>query len=67
MHDSDTRSQFADAPLHPVVMENLQLMKYDRPTPIQKYTIPAVLNDMDVVAIAQTGMPCELLYPHPHC
>jgi superfamily II DNA/RNA helicase len=50
-----TRAQFEDAGLHPVMMENIKLAGYDQPTPVQMYTIPAVLKGYDVVAIAQTG------------
>lgn len=50
-----TLLQFEDAGLHPVVMENIKLARYDHPMPIQMYTIPAVLKGYDVVAIAQTG------------
>jgi hypothetical protein len=31
-------------------------MGYDAPTPIQKYTIPSMLQGHDVIGIAQTGM-----------
>ena len=37
------------------MMENIKLAHYDKPTAIQKYTIPAVLQGYDVIAIAQTG------------
>ena len=37
------------------MLENLKLCKYDHPTPIQAYCIPAVLQNHDVIAIAQTG------------
>ena len=50
-----TQAQFEDAGLHPIMMENIKLAAYDIPTPIQMYTIPAVLKGYDVVAIAQTG------------
>lgn len=48
--------QFDDAGLHPVMLENVKLCGYVNPTPIQAYTIPAVLTGNDVVGIAQTGM-----------
>ncbi|KHN98827.1 DEAD/DEAH box RNA helicase [Metarhizium album ARSEF 1941] len=46
---------FKDAALHPVMAENIALMGYDAPTPIQKYTIPSMLQGHDVIGIAQTG------------
>ena len=50
-----TTTQFDDAGLHPVMLENVKLCRYSVPTPIQSYCIPAVLTGHDVVAIAQTG------------
>ncbi|KAF6838877.1 DEAD/DEAH box helicase [Colletotrichum plurivorum] len=46
---------YKDGGLHPVMLENIELAGYDAPTPIQKYTIPAIHKGLDVVAIAQTG------------
>ncbi|GKT62333.1 DEAD/DEAH box helicase [Colletotrichum tofieldiae] len=46
---------YKDAGLHPVMMENVELAGYDAPTPIQKYTMPAIHKGLDVVAVAQTG------------
>ena len=37
------------------MMDNIVLAQYGTPTPIQSYTIPAILADKDVLAIAQTG------------
>lgn len=48
-------SQFADAGLHPVMLENLKLCHFYKPTPIQCYTLPAVYLGSDVVACSQTG------------
>ncbi|KAF2741328.1 putative DEAD/DEAH box RNA helicase [Polyplosphaeria fusca] len=47
--------EFADAGLHPAMLENIKSCLYVAPTPIQAYTIPAVLTGLDVVACAQTG------------
>lgn len=47
--------QFQDAGLHPIMSENISLCRYDVPTPIQAYAIPAVLTGHDLIAIAQTG------------
>ncbi|KAK1144779.1 hypothetical protein N8T08_004790 [Aspergillus melleus] len=46
---------FNDAGLHPIVRENIRLCHYEYPTPIQAYSIPAVLTGHDLIAIAQTG------------
>ncbi|KAK1717562.1 DEAD/DEAH box helicase [Colletotrichum lupini] len=46
---------YKDAGLHPVMLENIDLCGYEAPTPIQKYTLPAIHKGLDVVAIAQTG------------
>jgi ATP-dependent RNA helicase DDX3X len=53
--------QFEEAGLHPVIVENIQLCKYDVPMPIQSYIIPAVLSGHDVVGISQTGLTVLLL------
>ncbi|KAJ4208168.1 hypothetical protein FSOLCH5_004329 [Fusarium solani] len=46
---------FKDAGLHPVMLENVNLCGFDNPTPIQKFTIPSILQGHDVIGIAQTG------------
>ena len=38
-----------------MILDNIQLARYDKPTVIQSYTIPAVVQGHDVVAVAQTG------------
>ncbi|KAJ4147840.1 hypothetical protein LMH87_002342 [Akanthomyces muscarius] len=48
-------NSFKDAGLHPVMLENVKLAGYDHPTPIQKFTIPAIVQGRDVIGIAQTG------------
>ncbi|TKA62665.1 hypothetical protein B0A55_10063 [Friedmanniomyces simplex] len=47
--------EFEDAGLHPVILRNVQLCGYERPTPIQSYAIPAVLQGKDIVAVSQTA------------
>ncbi|KAL8941562.1 MAG: hypothetical protein Q9211_001778 [Gyalolechia sp. 1 TL-2023] len=47
--------KFDDAGLHPVVRENVKLCGFKIPTPIQAYCLPAVLKNLDVIGIAQTG------------
>lgn len=41
--------------LHPIMLENIELCLYERPTVIQMYTIPALTMGKDVIAISQTG------------
>lgn len=36
-------------------MDNITKSDYTRPTPIQKHSIPIVLNGRDLMACAQTG------------
>ncbi|PYH93406.1 DEAD/DEAH box RNA helicase [Aspergillus ellipticus CBS 707.79] len=45
---------FDDAGLHPIMRDNIRLCRYEFPTPIQAYCIPAVLTGHDLIAIAQT-------------
>ncbi|KAL9596039.1 MAG: hypothetical protein Q9219_006055 [cf. Caloplaca sp. 3 TL-2023] len=47
--------KFDDAGLHPIVRRNVELCGYKIPTPIQAYCLPAVLKNLDVIGIAQTG------------
>ncbi|KAL9005763.1 MAG: hypothetical protein Q9188_001475 [Gyalolechia gomerana] len=47
--------KFDDAGLHPVVRRNVRLCGFEIPTPIQAYCLPAVLKNLDVIGIAQTG------------
>lgn len=49
---------FQDAGLHPNMMKIIDLIGYKKPTPIQQYTIPAVNQGQDLIAIAQTGEMC---------
>ncbi|XP_063725837.1 ATP-dependent RNA helicase DDX3X-like isoform X1 [Symsagittifera roscoffensis] len=46
---------FLDVSFCPVIRNSIDLAKYDKPTPVQKYSIPAVLAGRDLMACAQTG------------
>ncbi|KKA28942.1 hypothetical protein TD95_004669 [Thielaviopsis punctulata] len=46
---------FETAGLHPVMLQNIKLMGYTKPTPIQKCVIPAIYHNRDVLALTQTG------------
>jgi len=48
-------AKFTDAGLHPAMLRNVELCRYEVPTPIQKYCIPAIKQGYDMIAIAQTG------------
>lgn len=37
------------------MLDNIKLCGYEVPTPIQAYSIPAVLTGNDLIAVAQTG------------
>ncbi|VDM70338.1 unnamed protein product [Strongylus vulgaris] len=48
-------SLFSDLKLHPWIEENIQRSGYNRPTPVQKYSIPALMAGRDLMSCAQTG------------
>ncbi|KAM6945584.1 putative ATP-dependent RNA helicase an3 isoform 2-T2 [Aplochiton taeniatus] len=46
---------FQDIPMGEIIMCNIGLSRYTRPTPVQKYAIPIVKSKRDLMACAQTG------------
>ncbi|KAF3019647.1 hypothetical protein E8E15_008591 [Penicillium rubens] len=48
-------TEWVNLGLHPVMLENVRLCGYEHPTAVQSYAIPAVLANLDVIAVAQTG------------
>ena len=46
---------FKDFNFEPQLMEGLQAMNFEKPTPIQQQAIPIILNKRDIIACAQTG------------
>lgn len=46
---------FTNPPLDPVLLENIAFARYTTPTPVQKYSIPIVAANRDLMACAQTG------------
>ncbi|KAH7885755.1 P-loop containing nucleoside triphosphate hydrolase protein [Phlebopus sp. FC_14] len=46
---------FTNPPLDPVLLENISFARYTTPTPVQKYSIPIVAANRDLMACAQTG------------
>ena len=47
--------QFKELQCHEVLLDNIDLSGYDRPTPVQRYSIPISLAGRDLMACAQTG------------
>jgi ATP-dependent RNA helicase RhlE len=47
--------KFTDLKLHEIILNNLQKANYITPTPIQRESIPALLEGRDLLGIAQTG------------
>lgn len=48
-------NEFTNPPLDPVLLENIGYAHYTTPTPVQKYSIPIVANNRDLMACAQVG------------
>lgn len=48
-------TSFEDVQLTEIVRNNVLLARYDKPTPVQKYAIPIIINGRDLMACAQTG------------
>ncbi|MCB9483677.1 MAG: DEAD/DEAH box helicase [Dehalococcoidia bacterium] len=53
--EEDLPAAFAALKIHRTNLEQLARFGFDQPTPIQEEAIPALLNGLDVVGIAQTG------------
>jgi ATP-dependent RNA helicase DDX3X len=53
--DIQAIDRFKDADMHPAILENVERMKYSRPTPVQKHAIPVIIAGRDLMACAQTG------------
>lgn len=48
-------TSFTSFPLSPKILENIVRKNYSTPTPIQQQAIPQILEDRDVIGIANTG------------
>ncbi|XP_072301001.1 DEAD-box helicase 3 X-linked a isoform X2 [Eucyclogobius newberryi] len=46
---------FGDVDMGEIIMGNVNLSRYDRPTPVQKHAIPIIKGRRDLMACAQTG------------
>eukprot|EP00042_Codosiga_hollandica_P051261 m.626660 g.626660 ORF g.626660 m.626660 type:complete len:302 (-) comp58246_c0_seq2:1244-2149(-) len=48
-------AKFSDLETGEIMRGNLELLHYDKPTPVQKHAIPIILGRRDLMACAQTG------------
>ncbi|XP_017110211.2 ATP-dependent RNA helicase bel [Drosophila bipectinata] len=48
-------TSFDDVQLTEIIRNNVNLARYDKPTPVQKYAIPIIISGRDLMACAQTG------------
>ncbi|ODQ77608.1 hypothetical protein BABINDRAFT_163335 [Babjeviella inositovora NRRL Y-12698] len=46
---------FTSPPLEALLVENIKLSRFTKPTPVQKYSVPIVAGGRDLMACAQTG------------
>ncbi|XP_011246894.1 ATP-dependent RNA helicase DDX3Y isoform X2 [Mus musculus] len=46
---------FSDIEMGEIIMGNIELTRYTRPTPVQKHAIPIIKEKRDLMACAQTG------------
>ncbi|XP_037646809.1 DEAD-box helicase 3 X-linked a isoform X9 [Sebastes umbrosus] len=46
---------FHDVDMGEIIMSNINLSRYTRPTPVQKHAIPIIKSKRDLMACAQTG------------
>lgn len=46
---------FSEAGLSESIQKNIEKAKYVKPTPVQKYAIPIILGERDLMSCAQTG------------
>lgn len=53
--------QFDDVEFGEIIRNNIKLSRYTKPTPVQKYSIPIIMNGRDLMACAQTGKKLALL------
>mmetsp|Transcript_19468 Transcript_19468/g.45256 ORF Transcript_19468/g.45256 Transcript_19468/m.45256 type:complete len:692 (+) Transcript_19468:76-2151(+) len=58
-------TRFSEAKLTDSLFDNLRRCGYDRPTPVQKHSIPIVVSGRDLMACAQTGSgkTCAFMVP----
>ncbi|KAF1797666.1 P-loop containing nucleoside triphosphate hydrolase protein [Mucor lusitanicus] len=52
---TEASSTFSNSGLDKHLLENIQYARYTTPTPVQKHSIPIVMQNHDLMACAQTG------------
>ena len=57
--------KFSDLGLNPKILQAIEELGYETPTPIQENAIPPIIEGRDLVGSAQTGTERPLLLPCP--
>lgn len=55
IEEIETKNQFVDFGFKPELLANIKIKGYEKPTKIQDEVIPQVMNNRDVLGIANTG------------
>ena len=62
-----TKANFSDYPLDDALLKSIHMLKYETPTKVQQQTIPAILEQKDIIVKSQTGSGKTAAFAIPIC